>query len=295
MTNHTRPRRLRTGGAGDPYAQQRAALAVHSPVDELVAVERQEAEAYLKRIEQALSAAGVEVERVCRAGRIAPTILAVAQEYGAKLLVLATHGRSGPGCHAYGSAVSDVLLRAGCRCSSCAWPTRQTCGKPEDEAPLSARDPARSVGCRSRQEGCAMAVRTSNTHTAKVLVVKDGTAAMRVVELMLQDLGYDVLAEADARDALAILDYYGGPIDLLVTNVVMPEMLGVELARRVQKRQPHANVLFVSAYPVECLARYGVDPSECVLYIQQPFHAATLAAKVREVLTSGSRREADAA
>jgi nucleotide-binding universal stress UspA family protein len=97
---------------GDPYAQQRAALAVQSAVEEMVAVERREAEAYLKRVEQALSAAGVEVERVCRTGRIAPTILAVAQEYGAKLLVLATHGRSGPGCHAYGSVASDVLLRA---------------------------------------------------------------------------------------------------------------------------------------------------------------------------------------
>jgi DNA-binding NtrC family response regulator len=129
-----------------------------------------------------------------------------------------------------------------------------------------------------------MTARTSTGHPATVLVVKDGTAAMRVIELMLQDLGYKVLAESDARDALAILDYYDGPVELLVTNVVMPEMLGVELAHRVQKRHPHANVLFVSGYPPERLPGYGVDESACVLSLEQPLHTATVAARVREAL-----------
>jgi response regulator RpfG family c-di-GMP phosphodiesterase len=139
-----------------------------------------------------------------------------------------------------------------------------------------------------------MTPRPITRQPATVLIVKDGTAATRALELVLRDLGYHVLAETDARDALAVLDYYGAPIDLLVTNAVMPEMLGVELARRVQKRCPRANVLFFSAHPAEYLRRFGVSEADCVLFVEQPLRAAIVAEKVREALTSGNRREADA-
>ena len=97
---------------GDPYARQRAALAVLSHPEALVATELREAEAYLARLAHELSDLGIPVEWVCRAGPTAPTILAVAAECGAQLLVLATHGRSGRGRYAYGGVAADVLLRS---------------------------------------------------------------------------------------------------------------------------------------------------------------------------------------
>jgi nucleotide-binding universal stress UspA family protein len=97
---------------GEPDAPQRAAVAVLTPVEQLVMAERREAETYLERQAMTLRASGLEVECVCRTGCIAPTILAVAEDFRAELLVLATHGRSGPGGHAYVSVASDVLRRA---------------------------------------------------------------------------------------------------------------------------------------------------------------------------------------
>jgi PAS domain S-box-containing protein len=116
-----------------------------------------------------------------------------------------------------------------------------------------------------------------------VLLVEDDPAVRRITRLTLEKYGYTVL-EAGAGDAaLRLSDAHTGPIDILVSDVVMPGMGGRRVADELATRRPHCRVLFMSGYTEEMLANRGAfGPAEG--FIQKPFAPVSLAEKVREVL-----------
>lgn len=100
---------------------------------------------------------------------------------------------------------------------------------------------------------------------------------------MLRASGYTVLSAAGPAAALTLSDRYPGPIHLLLTDVVMPEMSGRELCRRLKSLRSRTRVLYMSGYTDEALGRHGVlEPGTFLL--QKPFRVAALGQKVREVL-----------
>ncbi|HYZ86531.1 MAG TPA: PAS domain S-box protein [Bryobacteraceae bacterium] len=116
----------------------------------------------------------------------------------------------------------------------------------------------------------------------KILVVEDEDAVRRVVQEMLEHHGYDVMVAPGGQDALAIFANQA-KIDLLITDVVMPNMSGRELAQRLVASVPDLKVLYVSGYTDSAIVHHGVlEPG--VHFLQKPFTPDQLARKVREVL-----------
>jgi two-component system, cell cycle sensor histidine kinase and response regulator CckA len=115
-----------------------------------------------------------------------------------------------------------------------------------------------------------------------VLVVEDEVMLRKIVRTVLLAQGYRVFDAAVGRDALALLAT-AGPIDLVVTDVVLPGMSGREVVEAVRRLRPEAAVLFISGYADDALIREGVLKSE-VGFLQKPFSPSILAHKVREVL-----------
>jgi PAS domain S-box-containing protein len=116
-----------------------------------------------------------------------------------------------------------------------------------------------------------------------VLLVEDEATILELGEMMLKKFGYRVLSAGSAREAISLARAHSGEIDLLVTDVVMPEMNGRELAQRLQEMRPGIKCLFMSGYTADVIAHHGVlDPG--VHFIQKPFSVQGLAAKTREAL-----------
>jgi DNA-binding response OmpR family regulator len=105
----------------------------------------------------------------------------------------------------------------------------------------------------------------------------------RLGERLLAENGYTVLSAADGTDALQALEQYGRPVDLLITDVVMPGMNGRELALEIARRGLAGRTLYMSGYTDEAISKHGVlEPG--LAFIYKPFTAEGLAAKLREVL-----------
>jgi CheY-like chemotaxis protein len=100
---------------------------------------------------------------------------------------------------------------------------------------------------------------------------------------ILDGLGYTVLAAAGTAEAITLAEAHGAKIHLLITDVVMPEMNGRDLAARLQKLYPDLKVLFMSGYTANVIAHHGVLENG-VHFIQKPFSRRDLAARVREAL-----------
>jgi CheY-like chemotaxis protein len=116
-----------------------------------------------------------------------------------------------------------------------------------------------------------------------VLVVEDEAALREVTNRILTRNGYHVITAASGPEALAIADGYPGDIHLLVTDVVMPHMLGKEVAERMRAVKPGIEVLFMSGYARPVLASQGrLDPN--VALVEKPFSEASLLALAGQVL-----------
>jgi two-component system cell cycle sensor histidine kinase/response regulator CckA len=113
--------------------------------------------------------------------------------------------------------------------------------------------------------------------------VDDEAPFRALVRDILQDCGYAVLEASGAFQALSILERYLQPINLLLTDVVMPRLSGRDLVDRLEPWHPEANVIFMSGYDDDRVALRGLRDSG-VPYLRKPFTARTLATKVREVL-----------
>ncbi len=116
--------------------------------------------------------------------------------------------------------------------------------------------------------------------TGTILLVEDQPEVRRFVAILLRGCGYLVIESADGEEAL---EQCAQPVDLLLTDVVMPKMSGTELAARIRSIQPHVRVLFMSGYSDEVLS-WPDDSRRGTAFIQKPFGLDALTAKVREVL-----------
>ncbi|MGH9749227.1 MAG: PAS domain S-box protein, partial [Candidatus Polarisedimenticolia bacterium] len=120
-----------------------------------------------------------------------------------------------------------------------------------------------------------------------VLVVEDEEVVRNLVHEILDRCGYTVLEARDAQDARRICDEYRGEIDLLLTDVVMPQMNGRALANAVIAMRPSMRVLYMSGYTDDAVVRHGILEQH-VAFIQKPFTPDGLARKVRETLEAGT-------
>jgi CheY-like chemotaxis protein len=116
-----------------------------------------------------------------------------------------------------------------------------------------------------------------------LLIVEDDDAVRALTRTVLRDSSYNVIEAVDGDNAVRWVEENDKPIDLLVTDVVMPGMSGRELAERLRDLRPAMKVLFVSGYTDDAVVRHGLLDAE-VSFLQKPFTPNALARKVREVL-----------
>ncbi len=116
-----------------------------------------------------------------------------------------------------------------------------------------------------------------------VLLAEDEPAVRAMAREALQHQGYTVLEARNGVEALAVADAHAGPLHLLVTDVVMPQMGGGELARRLLAARPGLRVLYMSGYTDDAVVRQGVSEATSA-FLQKPFTIGAFARKVRETL-----------
>lgn len=116
-----------------------------------------------------------------------------------------------------------------------------------------------------------------------ILLVEDDAAILTLSKRMLETLGYSVLAAGSPSEAMSLARDGHGKIHLLVTDVVMPEMNGRDLAGKLRVFHPEMRVLFMSGYTANVIAHRGVL-EEHVIFLPKPFSIKDLATKVREAL-----------
>jgi PAS domain S-box-containing protein len=127
--------------------------------------------------------------------------------------------------------------------------------------------------------------------TETILLVEDQDAVRTFARHVLLMGGYTVLEARDGEEGLRVAQQHRGPIHLLVTDVVMPQMSGRQLAELLTRDRPELRVLFVSGYAGEAITR-SAAPEAGGAFLQKPFNPVRLARKVREVLdtdTAGRR------
>jgi CheY-like chemotaxis protein len=118
-----------------------------------------------------------------------------------------------------------------------------------------------------------------------LLLVEDDPAMLDMTTLMLKTFGYRVLAASTPGESIRMAREHAGKIHLLITDVVMPEMNGRDLANNIVSLYPEIRCLFMSGYTSNVIAHQGVL-DEGVNFIQKPFSIQALATKVREALDS---------
>jgi len=124
---------------------------------------------------------------------------------------------------------------------------------------------------------------SSGVGSETILLVEDEDALRELVRMTLQEMGYKVIEAGNGRQALSLVEQYTEPIDLLLTDVVMPQMGGRQLAETLTSQRPQLKVLFTSGYMDDAVVRHGLLTAE-VEFLAKPFTHGDLAAKVREVL-----------
>ncbi len=140
-----------------------------------------------------------------------------------------------------------------------------------------------------RHTGAATAAPSAKTDEAApgggetILLVEDEAAVLDLGKTLLERLGYTVLTAGTPAEALRTAEAFGARIHLLVSDLIMPEMNGRELAERLTAVRPDLKCLFMSGYTANVIARHGVL-DEGVQFIQKPFLIQELAAKVRKAL-----------
>lgn len=119
--------------------------------------------------------------------------------------------------------------------------------------------------------------------TEGVLVVEDEPAVLALVRDTLRGRGYRVLEARDGIEALLLVSHYSEPIDMVLTDIIMPQMGGRELAGHLKGRWPELKVMFMSGYTDDDVVRQVISASG-IDFLQKPFTPNLLASRVRKVL-----------
>lgn len=131
----------------------------------------------------------------------------------------------------------------------------------------------------------ASAAAVSARGTETLIAVEDDTALRRLTQRVLESAGFAVLVAASGTEALRLLERHDGPVDLMLTDVVMPGMSGPELAAAAAGVRPLMKVLYTSGYTDHAIVRHGIlDAGR--FFISKPYATGELTRKVREVLDS---------
>ncbi|MFA7006948.1 MAG: response regulator, partial [Verrucomicrobiia bacterium] len=124
-----------------------------------------------------------------------------------------------------------------------------------------------------------------------VLLVEDEDPVRDFAVRLLREAGYTVLEARNGTDALRVLqEQESRKIDIMVTDVIMPQMGGKELADQLKRLRPNTRILFVSGYTGDALDNSGVLKTGAA-FLEKPFSAARLTQKIREVMGNGSPRK----
>jgi two-component system cell cycle sensor histidine kinase/response regulator CckA len=126
------------------------------------------------------------------------------------------------------------------------------------------------------------ATRDEPAGLATILVVDDQPATLKVARILLESFGYAVLAAGNGQEAMILFRRHQEQIRLLLTDVVMPDITGPQLAERLLRMNPDLRVIYMSGYPHE-EELHGVG----VLFLAKPFNPAGLSKAVREALDAG--------
>lgn len=119
---------------------------------------------------------------------------------------------------------------------------------------------------------------------------EDEPSVLSFATEVLRRHGYSVLEATDGRQALSVSNHIAGPIQLMITDVVMPEMGGQQLARALGAARPEMKVRYVSGYTESTVVRQGVQGLE-ISFLQKPFSVDALLEKVRQILDAPSNPE----
>jgi PAS domain S-box-containing protein len=120
--------------------------------------------------------------------------------------------------------------------------------------------------------------------TETILLVEDEEALRSIIRLVLQRCGYTVLEARHGEDALQLAERHVGPLQLLITDVVMPGVGGRELVERLAQFRPDLKVLYLSGYTDDAVVRHGVLQAD-VAFLQKPFTMLALTDKIRQILS----------
>ncbi len=126
--------------------------------------------------------------------------------------------------------------------------------------------------------------RTVPSGSETILIVEDEQALLALISRLLERLGYTVLAAPTPSDAMRTAAEHPGDIDLLITDVIMPEMNGLEMRQRLLEIRPEMKSVFMSGYTADIIAGNGVV-DEGIHFLAKPFTLAEIAAKVRTALS----------
>ena len=118
-----------------------------------------------------------------------------------------------------------------------------------------------------------------------VLLVEDDNDVRDFVQDVLRSHGYQVHSAVDGAQALSIIEQHAGEIQLLITDVIMPRMMGSEVAARITALRPSIKVLYISGYPGDAIVKQGVPEQS---FVQKPFSVTALARRVRALLDGES-------
>jgi len=121
------------------------------------------------------------------------------------------------------------------------------------------------------------------TGTGRVLLVEDEDAVRNFAARALSRQGYEVLEAATGVEALEVMEREKGRVDIVVSDVVMPEMDGPTLLKELRKTKPDLKIIFVSGYPDDAFKK-TLDENEAYAFLAKPFTLPQLAAKVKEQL-----------
>jgi two-component system cell cycle sensor histidine kinase/response regulator CckA len=115
------------------------------------------------------------------------------------------------------------------------------------------------------------------------LLVEDEDGVRSFAVRALQRQGYEVLEASTGVEALEVMEKVGGKVDVVISDVMMPEMDGPTLLKELRKTQPHLKFIFVSGYPDDAFRKSLAD-GEQVEFLPKPFRLPQLAAKVKETI-----------